>query len=135
MKLAHLTATTDGGSCFGEIEMPVDAVTTDPRGNIVNRSDVFPVVGSMIMEIPEGLAMDWHASQRASFIVVLSGMVESETTDGATRSWGTGEMFFTDDLGGRGHRTRTVGGPARLLFLYPPADFKLAGRGWKRATG
>jgi hypothetical protein len=36
-------------------------------------------------------------------------------------------MFFTDDRGGRGHRTRTVDGPARLLFLYPPDDFKLGG--------
>jgi hypothetical protein len=127
MKLAQLTATPDGGSCFRELELSVDGAATDPGGNVIKRSDVLPAVGSLIMEMPEGLIMDWHASPRASFIVVLSGTVESETTDGATRCWGAGEMFFTDDRGGRGHRTRTVDGPARLLFLYPPDDFKLGG--------
>jgi hypothetical protein len=120
MKLAHLTATEDGGSRFGEIEINVEATATDPRGNVVHRSEMFPISGSMIMEMPEGLMMDWHASPRPSFIVVMSGTVESETTDGAKRSWSAGEMFFTDDRGGRGHRTRTVDGSARLLFLYPP---------------
>lgn len=120
MKLTHLTATEDGGSRFGEIEIHVDETATDPWGNVVNRSEVFPIVGSMIMEMPAGLIMDWHASARPSFIVVMSGTVESETTDGAKRSWSAGEIFFTDDRGGRGHRTLTVGGPARLLFLYPP---------------
>lgn len=121
MKLAHLTTTEDGGSHFSEIEIRVDQVVTDPWGNAVNHSEIFPVVGSMIMELPEGLMMDWHASARPSFIVVISGTVESETTDGAKRSWSAGDMFFTDDRG-KGHRSQTVGGPARLLFLYPPAE-------------
>jgi hypothetical protein len=80
---------------------------------------MLPVIGSMIMEMPEGLMMDWHASARPSFIVMMSGTVESETTDSAKRSWGAGEMFFSDDRGSRGHRSRTVGGPPRLMFLYP----------------
>jgi hypothetical protein len=127
MKLAHLTTTEDGGSRFDEIEIRIDAATTDPWGNIISRSDMFPVVGSMILELPEGLMMDWHASPRPSFVVVMSGTVESETTDGAKRGWSAGDMFFTDDHGSGGHRTRTVGGPARLLFLYPPGDLKLDG--------
>jgi hypothetical protein len=74
----------------------------------------------MIMELAAGLVWDWHTSARPCFIVVLSGTIESETTDGAKRVWGAGEIFFNDNLSGRGHRTRTVDGPARLLFLYPP---------------
>jgi hypothetical protein len=119
MKLVHLTSTVDGGSRFAEMEIRVDASPT-PSGAVLNRSDIFPMVGSMIMELPEGLILDWHTSPRPSFVVVLSGAVESETSDGAKRSWGAGEMFFTDDRDGRGHRTRTVDGSARLLFLYPP---------------
>jgi hypothetical protein len=121
MKLVHLTSTADGGSRFGEMEIHLDASPTR-SGSVLNRSDIFPVASSRIMELPEGLVMDWHTSPRSSFVVVLSGMVESETSDGAKRSWGTGEMFFTDDRDGRGYRTRTVNGPARLLFLYPPND-------------
>jgi hypothetical protein len=121
MKLVHLTSTADGGSRFGEMEIPINAFPT-PSGTVLNRSDVLPIVGSTVMELPEGLIMDWHTSPRPSFVVVLSGVVESETSDGAKHSWGTGEMFFTDDREGRGHRTCTVDGPARLLFLYPPND-------------
>jgi hypothetical protein len=121
MKLLQLTSTANGGSRFEEIEIPVDTAATLPSGSVLNRSDVLPLVGSTIMEMPEGLMMEWHVSPRPSFIVVLSGTVESETSDGATHAWRAGEMFFTNDLDGRGHRTRTVDGPARLLFLYPPA--------------
>lgn len=121
LKLVHLTSTAEGGSRFEEKEIHLDALPT-PSGWLLSRSDVFPLVGSMIMELPEGLVMDWHTSPRPSFVVVLSGMVESETSDGAKHNWGAGEMFFTDDRDGRGHRTRTVDGSARLLFLYPPND-------------
>jgi hypothetical protein len=89
---------------------------------VLNRSDTFPIVGWMIMELPEGLMWDWHTSARPSFVIVLSGVVESETSDGAKQNWRAGEMFFTDDCNSRGHRTRTVDGPARLLFIYPPDD-------------
>ncbi len=119
MKIVHLTSTADGGSSFEEMEIRVDASPT-PSGLALNRSETFPIVGSMIMELPEGLVLDWHTSGRPSFVVVLSGTVELETSDGAKHGWGTGEMFFTNDCEGRGHRTRTVDGPARLLFLYAP---------------
>jgi hypothetical protein len=118
MKLVHLTSTADGGSRFGEMEIRLDA-SPIPSGAVLARSDVLPVVGSMIMELPEGLVLDWHTSPRPSFVVVLSGIVQSETSDGATQSWSAGDMFFTDDRDGQGHRTRTVDGAARLLFLYP----------------
>jgi hypothetical protein len=121
MKLVHLTSTADGASRFGEKEISVNAFST-PSGAVLNRSDIFSIDGSMIMELPKELMLDWHTSPRPSFVVVLSGAIESETSDGAKQSWGPGEIFFTDDRDGRGHRTRTVDGPARLLFLYPPND-------------
>ncbi len=122
MKIVHLTSTEGGGSHFEEMEIRVDASATTPSGIVLNRSDMLPIVGSMIMELPEGMMWDWHTSARASFIVVLSGEIESETSDGAKRSWGIGDMFFNDNCSGCGHRTRTVNGPARALFLYPPED-------------
>ncbi len=89
MKLVHLTSTADGGSRFGEMEIRVDASTT-PWGIVLNLSNIFPIIGLMIMELPEKLMLDWHASARPSFVVVLSGKVESETSDGARQSWAAG---------------------------------------------
>jgi hypothetical protein len=31
-------------------------------------------------------------------------------------------MFLADDVGSRGHRTRTIGGPARVLFVHLPPE-------------
>jgi quercetin dioxygenase-like cupin family protein len=126
MKLAHLTTAEDGGSRFVDMQIRVRDAVTDPWGNTVRRSENFPATGWSIMEMPAGLKMDWHASAQPSFIIVLSGTIQSETTDGETRSWGAGEMFFTDDRGS-GHRTRTVDGPAKLLFLYPPPEVQPGG--------
>jgi hypothetical protein len=36
-----------------------------------------------------------------------------------------GEVFLADDVGSRGHRTRTIGGPARVLFVHLPPDANL----------
>ena len=35
------------------------------------------------------------------------------------------EVFLADDVGSRGHRTRTIGGPARVLFVHLPPDANL----------
>jgi len=56
---------------------------------------------------------------------VLSGTVEVETSNGSTRGWSSGGMFLADDVGSRGHRTRTIRGPARGLFVPLPLDLAL----------
>jgi hypothetical protein len=58
-------------------------------------------------------------------LAILSGAVEVETSDGQKRRLGPGEMFLADDCGSRGHKTRTIGGPARILFVHLPADLDL----------
>lgn len=93
MKLAHLTATPDGGSRFLDFELSVDFAAANPTGKIIKRSDMLPIIGSLIMEMPAELVMDWHAIPWASFIVVLSGTVESETTDGATHHGAPARCF------------------------------------------
>jgi hypothetical protein len=53
---------------------------------------------------------------------VLSVTVEVEASDGTKHRWSNGEMFLADDVGSRGHRTRTIGGPARVLFVHLPQE-------------
>jgi len=36
-------------------------------------------------------------------------------------------VFFADDVGSSGHRCRTIGGPARVLFVHLPPDAKVSG--------
>jgi hypothetical protein len=76
----------------------------------------------MLTEMPAGMTQDWHPASRRQFVVVLSGTVEVETSDGQNRRWSAGEFFLADDAGSRGHRTWTIGGPAHMLFVHIPAD-------------
>ena len=79
----------------------------------------------MLTEMPQGLDQDWHPASRRQLVVVLSGTVEVETSDGTQKRWDSGEMFLADDFGSRGHRTRTIGGPARVLFVHLPPDLTI----------
>src|SRR5213080_2575344 len=82
---------------------------------------------TMVTEMPEGLYQDWHPASRRQLLIVLSGTLEVETSDGTKHRCGSGEVFLADDVGSRGHRTRTIGGPARVLFVHLPPDANLGG--------
>jgi redox-sensitive bicupin YhaK (pirin superfamily) len=79
----------------------------------------------MITEMPEGLYQDWHPASRRQLLIVLSGTLEVETSDGKKHRCSSGQVFFADDVGSRGHRTRTIGGPARVLFVHLADDANL----------
>ena len=58
-------------------------------------------------------------------MVVLSGLLEVTTTDGVSRRFGAGQRFLADDMGGRGHLTRSIDGPVEVLFAPMPAEVDL----------
>jgi hypothetical protein len=81
----------------------------------------------MVTEMPEGLYQDWHPASRRQLLVVLSGTLEIETSDGEKHRCSNGDVFLADDVGSRGHRSRTIGGPARVLFVHLPPEADLGG--------
>jgi redox-sensitive bicupin YhaK (pirin superfamily) len=127
MKIVRFTSTSDGGSQFVEVDLPIDNASTDAFGNTVRRSATIPAQSTMVTEMPEGLYQDWHPASRRQLLVVLSGTLEVETSDGNKHRCSSGEVFLADDVGSRGHRTRTIGGPARVLFVHLPPEANLGG--------
>ena len=127
MKITRFIPTPDGGSQFVEADIPIDNAATNAFGHVIHRSAVLPAQSTMLGEMPEGLNQDWHPASRRQLVIVLSGTVEVETSDGSKKRWSNGEMFLADDVGSRGHRTRTIGGPARVLFVHLPADLSIGG--------
>jgi hypothetical protein len=129
MKIARFAAASDGGSQFVEVEMPTDNASTDAFGNTVRRSAILPAQSTMVTEMPEGFYQDWHPASRRQLLIVLSGTVEVETSDGKKHRCGSGEVFLADDVGSRGHRTRTIGGrPACFLCICRPKPMSAANR-------
>jgi redox-sensitive bicupin YhaK (pirin superfamily) len=127
MKVVRFATASDGGSQFVEVDIPIANASTDAFNNTVHRSAVLPAQSVMVTEIPEGLFQDWHPASRRQLLFVLSGTLEVETSDGKKHRCSNGEVFLADDVGSRGHRTRTIGGPARVLFVHLPPEANIGG--------
>jgi hypothetical protein len=127
MKVVRFKAAPDGGSRFVEVDIPIDNPLTDAFNNTVHRSAVLSAQSAMVTDMPEGLYQDWHPASRRQLLFVLSGTLEIETSDGKKHRCGSGEVFLADDVGSRGHRSRTIGGPARVLFVHLPPEANLGG--------
>jgi len=133
MKVTRFVATPDGGSRFEEIGIPISNPRQDADGHTLMLSNAYTSPGVCFVDLPEGLNQDWHQAPTRQIVVVLSGTVEVTTTDGETRRWSAGEAFIAADVSGRGHRTRTLGGPARLMFAPLPAGFSM--EDWAEGEG
>jgi hypothetical protein len=125
MKIVRFAAAPDGGSQFLEVDLPIDNASTDAWGHTARRSATVPAQSAMVTEMPAGLYQDWHPASRRQLLFVLSGTLEVETSDGKKQRCSSGDVFLADDVGSRGHRTRTIGGPARVLFVHLPAEAKV----------
>jgi hypothetical protein len=124
MKIVRFVPAPGGASQFVEVDVPIGNASTDAFGHVVHRSEILPAQSTMFAEMPDGLDQDWHPASRRQLVIVLSGTVEVEVSDGTKHRWKNGEMFLADDVGSRGHRTRTIDGPARVLFVHLPAESK-----------
>ena len=127
MKIVRFVSAPDGGSQFVEVNLPVDNASTDAWGHTSHRSAILSAQSTMVTEMPEGLYQDWHPASRRQLLVVLSGTLEVETRDGNKHRCSSGEVFLADDVGSRGHRSRTIDGPARVLFIHLPPEANLGG--------
>lgn len=127
MKIVRFASAPSGGSQFVELDIPIDNASTDAFGNIVHRSAILPTQSAMVTEMPEGLYQDWHPASRRQLLFVLSGILEIETTDGKKLQCSSGDVFLADDVGSSGHRSRTIGDPARVLFVHLSPEATLGG--------
>lgn len=125
MKITTFYATESGESRFGDVSIPLDIEREDDFGHQLMVSAPYASPAVQLVQLPAGLDQDFHNAPARQLVVVLSGRVEVETTDGACRQWQPGEIFMPADVTGRGHRTRTLGGPALVLFAPVPDDFEI----------
>ncbi len=119
MKIFRICATPDGESRLEEIEVPIDQARPD-GGSPTLMSRVYSSPDVRFVDIPNGLDSSWHHAPARQIVTVLQGVLEVCTSDNQKHQWRAGELLFADDLTGKGHMTRTVGGAARLLIIQLP---------------
>jgi len=126
MKVTTFFATPEGGSRFGEVEIPFALQRDDGLGHVLHLSNAYGSPAVQFVDLPAGMNQDWHTAPARQIVVVLSGTIEVETTDGETRRWRTGDVFLPADVTGKGHRTRCIDGAVRVMFAPLPDDFDTA---------
>jgi len=119
VKLARIYTGGDHRSHFEDLDLPTHVAADSSRGV----TDALAATGAALGESGETAPRDFHNAPRRQIVAVLSGGLELECGDGSRRRFGPGEAFFADDLTGEGHKTRDVGGPVRLLYVYIRDDF------------
>ena len=65
---------------------------------------------------------DWHTAPRRQFVITLEGEVEIGLADGSVHRFGPGHVNLAEDLTGKGHTTRVVGGKPRVTATIHLAD-------------
>jgi quercetin dioxygenase-like cupin family protein len=125
MKITHFYTNEVGDTRFSEIEIPIDYRREDADGNVILLSKAFTSPKVRFVILPEGYDHDWHNAPRRQIVILLSGVVEVRTSDNQIRRWGAGDVMLADDVLGKGHQTRAINGPVRMVYVPLPADFSL----------
>ena len=113
MKITRVYTGDDGESHFEDIEVPlVD------RGKIGWISSLETATGIVFRETDANYDLAFHNAPRRQYVINLDAPVELETGDGTKRVLEPGDVLLAEDLTGRGHISRSVGGkPRRSIFV------------------
>lgn len=102
-------STPDGGSTTLWDKMPYSF--GGPEGIF---TDEVPLSRFQFALAPGSFNFDWHNAPQRQVVIVLSGGLETETTDGSVARVKPGGFLYGEDTSGRGHRTVSVNGIPRL---------------------
>jgi hypothetical protein len=111
-RVTVIRADERGVTHFHEVDVPL----TD-SGPIGSLSAPWRAREVVFRSVPQETDHDWHPAPARQLVVLLDGEIEIEVGDGATRRFRGGDVLLVEDTSGRGHRTRTIAGPRRSLFV------------------
>ena len=63
--------------------------------------------------------LDWHPAPRRQYIINLDGGVKITASDGQVREIGAGEVILVEDVHGKGHLSKSIGGKLRHSIFVP----------------
>jgi quercetin dioxygenase-like cupin family protein len=118
MRVTKVVATEDGGSRFEDAELPQELRSIGEDIPEVLASAPQAAKAAIFVTAPEEInEMEPHQAPARQFVIILSGELEAETTDGDKRVMGPGDFALVEDTTGRGHITRIRKHPASLVMI------------------
>ena len=114
MRIHNLYTDEKGESHFRYIEIEW---AEERRGSKLSRR--LPANGIIFRETVAEYDLDWHPAPRRQYIVNLDAGVELTASDGEKRVIGPGEIILVEDITGKGHLSKSIGGQMRHSIFVP----------------
>ena len=114
MRIHNLYEDENGISHFRDIE-----IEWVEEKNFSKLSARLPATGIIFRETSGDYDLDWHPAPRRQYIVNLDAGVQITASDGESRIIGPGEVVLVEDVSGKGHLSKSVGGKMRRSIFVP----------------
>src|SRR6478609_5004501 len=106
---ARIYTDPNGETHFDAVPLATEQRQSPVSSAIVELSEPLPIAEARFRRVLVDHPAEPHPAPRRQLVVHLRGEVEVEVSDGEVRRFGPGSVVLVEDLGGRGHRTRSVG--------------------------
>ena len=120
-KMWRVYSGADGESHVAELPLAMKAFR-DVEGAHGEGTPLQTATGIAFRVAPPGYVLDWHCAPRRQYSISLSGTAEIEVGDGTVVRVEPGDVVLAEDLTGRGHVTRVIGGEPRVYAIVPLTD-------------
>jgi quercetin dioxygenase-like cupin family protein len=118
VKIVRISHDEHGGSRSSDVDVDFDPRPFAAGVPALLVSGATPARAVSFVEFPaEVRETAPHPTPRRQLGAVLSGTAETETTDGEVRRLTAGSVVLVEDTEGRGHITRVVERPFRIMFV------------------
>lgn len=97
-----------GESHFMDETTEVIAANFAPPAPPIYVSGATPAKQVVYLFLPAGYTGDFHPAPRRQIMTLLSGHMESGTSDGDMRQFRPGSSMLVEDTAGKGHSTRAI---------------------------
>jgi hypothetical protein len=114
MRIHNLYEDENGISHFRDIE-----IEWVEERHFSKLSARLPAAGIIFRETSGDYNLDWHPAPRRQYIINLDAGVEITASDGESRIIGAGEVLLVEDVTGKGHLSKAVGGKIRRSIFVP----------------
>ena len=110
LAFTHIFADAQGESHIAQRELPLASTAFAPPAPPLDVSAVQAASGFEALRFPSDWTGGWHNSPYRQWGFILSGAVAVTTSDGASCELRAGGAFLLEDVHGKGHLTRVIGG-------------------------
>lgn len=111
MKVVRIYTGTDNQTHFQDVDLATFATLSAQVGTGPVRFNQGPAQSFS----------DFHNAPRRQYVVMMAGQLEIEIGDGSKRVLDPGDVLVAEDLTGKGHITRGIGGQPRVSLAVPLA--------------